>query len=135
MPEMEDITADERKTKLSAFLRKPKDKIWYEYDFGDGWIHEVTVEKTMPSDSKMKYPHFVDGANACPPEDCGGIGGYGHLLEVLANSKDEEYNDMLEWLEIESPADFDQNYFDKKHVKFRDPKKVLKQYEKGFGVG
>ncbi len=43
-------------------------------------------------------------------------------------------DDMLEWLEIESPADFDPEYFEKKHVKFRDPKKVLKQYERRFGV-
>lgn len=136
MPEMEDEDdmTDERKTKLSGFLRKPKDKIWYEYDFGDSWIHEIIVEKIMLPDSKTRYPNLIDGTNACPPEDCGGIGGYGHLLEVLADPKNEEYGGMLEWLGIESPADFDPEYFEKKDVKFRDPKKVLKQYEKGFGV-
>ncbi len=133
IPEMEDLT-DGRKTKLFQFLRRQKDKMWYEYDFGDSWIHEITVEKILSSDPKIKYPHLVDGANACPPEDCGGIGGYEHLLEVLANPKDKEHQEMLEWLGVESPVDFDPKYFDKKDMKFRDPKKVLKQYEKGFGV-
>ena len=130
VPEM-DLT-DSRKTKLSDRLRKPKDKIWYEYDFGDSWIHKITVEKIAVSDPKMKYPHLADGANACPPEDCGGIGGYGHLLEVLANPKDEEHEDMLEWLGIDSPTYFNPKYFEKKEVKFRDHKKVLKEYEKQF---
>lgn len=102
--------------------------------FGDGWIHEITVEKIISPDPKMKYPHLVDGAHACPPENCGGIGGYGHLLGVLADPKDEQHERMLEWLEIESPADFNPKYFEKKDIKFRDPKKVLKQYEKGFGM-
>ena len=26
----------------------------------------------MPPDSKVRYPHCLEGARACPPEDCGG---------------------------------------------------------------
>ena len=43
-------------------------------------------------------PHLVDGARACPPEDCGGTGGFEHLLEVLADPADEEHEEMLEWV-------------------------------------
>ena len=127
MPEMEDVV-DERKVKLSKWFKNPKDKLWYEYDFGDTWMHEITFEKVIQPESNAKCPQLVDGAQACPPEDCGGIGGYEHLLEVLANPKDEEHKDMLDWLGIETPTEFDPAHFDKKEVKFRDPQKVLKQY-------
>src|SRR5882672_7177394 len=36
---------DERRTKLADVLRKVKDKMTYEYDFGDGWIHQIHLEK------------------------------------------------------------------------------------------
>jgi hypothetical protein len=36
------------------------------------------------------------GANACPPEDCGGIGGYYNLLRILADPKHPEHEDMKE---------------------------------------
>ena len=132
MPEMEDVL-DERKVKLSEWLKAPKNKVWYEYDFGDTWMHEVRIEKIIPSDSKIKYPHLVDGEMACPPEDCGGLGGYYELLEILKNPKAKEHKDMLEWMSIESAKDFNQTFFDAKNIKFRDAEKVLKQYEKGFG--
>ena len=129
MPEMEDVL-DERKIKLSEWLQTPKSKVWYEYDFGDDWMHEVRVEKVMPGDPKIHYPSLVAGANACPPEDCGGVGGYGQLLEVLRNPRHEDHEEMLEWLGIESAEDFDPTFFDEKDVSFRDPQKVLQQYEK-----
>lgn len=123
---MEDML-DERKIKLSEWLQAPKSKVWYEYDFGDTWMHEVKVKKVIPSDPKMHYPCLIDGANACPPEDCGGMGGYYNLLEILANPKDEEHEDMLEWLGIESPTDFNPEHFDKKDIKFRDPNKAVER--------
>lgn len=134
MPEMDEMkdVLDERKVKLSEWLKIPKSKVWYEYDFGDTWMHEVKVEKIVPFDSKIRYPHLVDGEMACPPEDCGGLGGYYELLETLKNPKNEGHGDMLEWLGIESAADFDPTHFDQEDVKFRDSQKVLKQYERGF---
>lgn len=44
----------------------------YEYDFGDGWIHDIRLEKVLPADPKMIYPTCVAGKCAAPPEDCGG---------------------------------------------------------------
>jgi hypothetical protein len=37
------------------------------------------------------------GARACPPEDCGGVGGYYRLLEALADPEDEDHNVLREW--------------------------------------
>jgi hypothetical protein len=85
-------------------------KFTYEYDFGDGWQHEVLVEKILPPDVSFKHPVCLAGANACPPEDCGGIGGYHDLLEILADPKHPEHTNMKEWVGGELDAtEFDLN--------------------------
>jgi len=48
----------------------------WDYDFGDGWEHDVVVEAIEEPKSKARYPICVEGAGACPPEDCGGVSGY-----------------------------------------------------------
>lgn len=69
----------------------------YEYDFGDSWHHDIVIEQTMPSVG-TGTPHLIGGAGACPPEDCGGSGGFEHLLEVLSDPSDEEHQEMREWV-------------------------------------
>jgi Plasmid pRiA4b ORF-3-like protein len=66
----------------------------YDYDFGDGWEHEVRVLRTTAADG----PHCLDGARACPPEDCGGPPGYERLLEVLAEPTHPEHDELAEWI-------------------------------------
>jgi hypothetical protein len=69
----------------------------YEYDFGDGWEHVIKVEKILPPDPSLKAPVCIAGANACPPEDCGGPMGYEEFLEAIADPKHEDHDDMLTW--------------------------------------
>ncbi len=45
----------------------------YVYDFGDSWEHEVTVEAVWRMPIGLKFAACVDGANVCPPEDCGAL--------------------------------------------------------------
>src|SRR5256885_9413534 len=78
------------------------------YHFGDGWQHVVVVEKVLPPDAGFKHPVCLAGANACPPEDCGGIPGYYNLLEILDDPKHPEHEDMKEWI----GEDFDSTRFD-----------------------
>jgi hypothetical protein len=66
----------------------------YDYDFGDGWEHDIRVENHRTAES----PTCLDGARACPPEDCGGAPGYEHLLDVVANPRHPEHAELLEWL-------------------------------------
>jgi hypothetical protein len=68
----------------------------YRYDYGDNWEHDVVVERVVAGAEGVIV--CVDGARACPPEDCGGPHGYAHLLEVLANPKDEEHAEMKAWV-------------------------------------
>lgn len=69
----------------------------YEYDFGDSWHHDITVEQVTPSIGRPK-PRVVDGARACPPEDCGGTWGYGELVEILADPARVEHADRRTWV-------------------------------------
>jgi len=79
----------------------------YEYDFGDGWEHKIVVEKILPPDPEFQHPICLAGANACPPEDCGGIGGYYELIEILADPRNPEHESMKEWLGYDlDPARF-----------------------------
>ena len=52
------------------------------------------VEKTLSAEPKKKYAICLDGENACPPEDCGGIWGYYELLKAVKNPKHKEHQGM-----------------------------------------
>lgn len=103
---------DYKKIKVSDLLKKEKEKIVYEYDFGDGWEHDIILEKILPIDRNTKYPICLTGKNNCPPEDCGGVWGYADMLEVLKDPEHEEYESYIEWLGEE----FNPKYFDKEEV-------------------
>lgn len=57
---------------IGKYFTEPGDSAAYEYDFGDGWEHEIVLDEILTREPKVKYPRCVTGARACPPEDCGG---------------------------------------------------------------
>ncbi|HUU13151.1 MAG TPA: plasmid pRiA4b ORF-3 family protein [Terriglobia bacterium] len=95
--ELEDAE-DEGEYTLSQIAPQVPDRFIYMYDFGDGWKHVVRVEKILPVVEGQRYPACVGGAMACPPEDCGGIGGYENFLEAIRDPAHEEHDSMLEWI-------------------------------------
>src|SRR5260370_29367426 len=86
-----------RKAKLSAIVSQGVKKFRYVYDFGDNWEHEIKIEKVLETDPKVKYPRCLEGARACPPEDCGGPLGYPKFLADIAKPAHAEHEDTLEW--------------------------------------
>jgi len=108
--EMDNV--DYKRMKISDLLMTEKQKIKYEYDFGDGWEHDVILEKILVRDEKIKYPICIAGKMSCPPEDCGGSWGYADMLEILKNPAHPEYKEFVDWLD----EDFDPEYFDKEEV-------------------
>lgn len=115
-----DDTISGKKAKIAKYFLAPKDKANYEYDFGDGWEHEVVLEKILPAVVGSKYPQCIAGERACPPEDCGGVWVYENLLEIMANPKHPEYEERMEWVGDE----FNPEEFDPKLIEFADPKKI-----------
>lgn len=93
-----DSQIDERKVQLHQVLGRVGAKAIYIYDFGDGWEHGMVLEKRLPADPKLAYPACIGGERACPPEDCGGIGGFYGLLDAIQNPKHKNHEEMLDWV-------------------------------------
>jgi len=65
------------------------------------------LENILPVENDIRYPKCIVGKMACPPEDVGGVTGYGHFLKIIKNPQDEEHEDTLIW----AGGSFEPNYF------------------------
>ncbi len=93
----------------------------YTYDFGDDWIHKVEITNVLETDRRMNYPVCIGGENACPPEDCGGIGGFESLKSTLLGEDSEEKDELITWLGgFYNPYTFDPNFVNKNFLWFEE---------------
>jgi hypothetical protein len=99
---------DERKFRVRDVLPEVGSKLRWDYDFGDGWEHNVVVEEIIAAEPGVEYPICLAGRRACPPEDCGGPWGYADLLNALADPAHPDHEGMREW----APLNFDPARFD-----------------------
>lgn len=99
---------DESVHQLGNVLAEVGTKMRWDYDFGDGWQHDIVVEAIEPADPDAIYPCCVAGRRACPPEDCGGPWGYEELLEALAEKDHPRHDELTEWI----PPGWDPAHFD-----------------------
>jgi hypothetical protein len=99
---------NEKVARVDHLLPRVDCALRWDYDFGDGWEHDVVVEAIEPLTPKAKYPVVLDGERACPPEDVGGPPGYEQLLRALSNPEDKDYEHLREW----APKGFDPGAFD-----------------------
>jgi len=113
--------ADEQEFGLADVLFEAGDQLRYTYDFGDGWDHDIKLEKVLPPEAGLQVavPVCLAGKGACPPEDCGGPWGYADLKETIADPSNEEREGILQWLGLEDPSDFDPAAFDLASVNAR----------------
>ncbi|MGW3040460.1 plasmid pRiA4b ORF-3 family protein [Kitasatospora sp. NPDC001159] len=102
---------DETAAALDAVV-KEGEFLDYTYDFGDSWEHRILVERQLAAEAGHHYPLCIDGAGACPPEDCGGAPGYDDLKQALSDPSHPEREDLLCWLGLETAAGFDPTRFD-----------------------
>ena len=107
-PEFASERVNERKVRLREVLRKTKDRMVYEYDFGDGWEHDLLLEAIGSVSPGSQMVKVLKGQGACPPEDVGGIGGYYDFLEAVSDRKHPSHRHMLEWCD----GPFDTEAFD-----------------------
>ena len=79
----------------------------YEYDFGDGWEHEILFEGFVPAEKGARYPLCLEGERACPPDDVGGTCGYQDYVKAMANPRHKRHKEFLEWNGPFDPEKFD----------------------------
>jgi len=111
------------------------ERFLYEFDFTDGWQHDVRVARMLPLGPRRRYPVCIGGRRTVPPEACGGSWAFlelrqrysiisiaDRLMELLERRLvigceafiQDHYEDviqLLRWLEIDR--------FDRRAVKRR----------------
>lgn len=96
---------DEKRFKLRNLVQNPQQSFTYEYDLGDSWQHHITLEAVLPYTENFVNVQLLEGENACPPEDIGGVLGFEQLLEFLDESQNND-GELFSHLQ-----DFDPQYF------------------------
>ena len=104
----EEPIVDDRRHTLGGVLGTEVLDFAYVYDFGDHSQHSVVVEQVMLPNETNSRPVCLDGRNACPPEDVGGVGGYIEFLQAVRAPTHEEHIAMWHW----AGGPFDPSGFD-----------------------
>ncbi len=100
--------ADESAIRVGELLTGAGDRLEYEYDFGDSWVHQIVVEETVADGGTVRC---LGGRRAGPPEDCGGVFFYTDLVEAWGHPEHPAYGEAAEMLEG-NPASFDREMID-----------------------
>ena len=76
------------------------EEMTFVYDFGDNWRHRVKVTDCVEyRKDEKRYVRLLDGKNACPPNDVGGINGYKEMLSIIKDDPDgDEAWEYYTWL-------------------------------------
>jgi hypothetical protein len=107
--------------RLLDFSLGEKPRFEYVYDLGDHWVHVVEFEKPLALEPVPRHASCIAGARARPPEDVGGVSGYGRFLEIMADPLDPEHADTKRWC----GGHFDPEWFDLALID-RDMKNALR---------
>ena len=114
---------DPRHVRLANLGLRVGERFLYEYDFTDGWRHDVRVEAILPLETARPYPVCTGGRRAVPSEDCGGPWGFMELqqhhapfrlaerlveiIEAVGNGSDDvddlrdELEELRPWIELD----------------------------------
>jgi hypothetical protein len=105
----------EANVRLSANFTKKGDSCVYVYDFGESWVHRLTLEnanyKLREDDCEISC---LEGERACPPEDVGGPPGYEDFCKAIKSPRNKQHTAMVAWSTGVQPTakKFDPEYFD-----------------------
>jgi hypothetical protein len=101
---------DSTKIKLSKVFTLGGQCFYYVYDFGDDWVHKIKLQEM--DTGQAKRADCIAGKGACPPEDCGGPGGYEEFKKIMADPGHADYEDMRVWAGLREGQQWDAAAFD-----------------------
>ena len=106
--------------------------LYYEYDFGDGWIHLIELIERIEDDRSVPKAVLFRGERRGPLEDSGGIGGYHEKLDILADPQHPEHHEIAEWMHwVAGPwVPFDPDVLDVDNVNLE----FAVRFDRGLGM-
>jgi hypothetical protein len=99
-------TKDSERVSLLEVLKTKGHIMLYTYDMGDSWDHAIKLEAIGEPGEPAK-PGCLEGENAGPPEEIGGIWGFYERLKIAKDPSHPDHAELVEWL-----GDFDPQRFD-----------------------
>ncbi|MEW6586159.1 MAG: plasmid pRiA4b ORF-3 family protein [Nitrospirota bacterium] len=113
-PESLEDGKDDGRYRLGNLAKRKGLSFEYVYDFGDNWVHNVTLEETNFAQGPRDEPgRLLAGKRACPPEDVGGIGGYVEYCEAMKDKNHPRHKEYVGW---RGPYDPEMINLDEKNV-------------------
>lgn len=92
------VIEDDRDATLADIDLERNPRFTYRYEFDEGWLVEVALEKVLPLKKGIRYPICAAGERAGPPEDCGGPDAYHDMLQCLQEPNTDLGREWREWL-------------------------------------
>jgi hypothetical protein len=66
--DMDEDSESAAKTKIESLMLSVGRKLFYLFDFGDNWWHELTVEQVDGKADSDKYPRVIEKHGGSPPQ-------------------------------------------------------------------
>lgn len=132
--ENEDVqSCDASKYRLKDITDSVPWRLTFEYDYGDGWLVNLTLESCEKAEiNSSELPRVLEGEGFGIIEDCGGIGGLEELVKAYKKKNGRQYDEYREWLGVD---DLDLTAFDLDDINFRLkklPRIFRGSYEYGY---
>ena len=83
-------------------LTAPRQKLLYMYDFGDEWLHAITLIDIVQTE--LPLPYLLKAQQGCPPEDCGGPTGAIYWSQAWFDPQHEDHAEARELWGDEAPG-------------------------------
>ncbi|WP_251040262.1 plasmid pRiA4b ORF-3 family protein [Arthrobacter sp. ISL-72] len=83
---------------LDQLLALGSGAAFYEYDFGDSWLHRLELVSRRPANEGTPPARLIDGARRGPLEDSGGFPGYEEIMHALADPSHPDHAKHSTWV-------------------------------------
>ncbi|RIA95124.1 plasmid pRiA4b ORF-3-like protein [Glomus cerebriforme] len=102
---------EEKTASLKDYFHSKGQKMEYEYDFGDSWVHIITYEGEFDRKVRNQYPKCLKGRGKCPPEDIGGSEEFENFKEIMSDKNHPKHKTSHDWYDGKdyNPDEFDKN--------------------------
>ena len=87
---------------------------FYEYDFGDSWLHRLELVSRRSVEEGARPAWLIDGARRGPLEDSGGLPGYEEIMDALDDPDHPDHAEHTAWVADMTGSDepFDPAFLD-----------------------